>query len=87
MKTYKNTVLRYAVLFLCMVSAFSCQHFEVPEMDIIPDPPSSSLVYYLTFDQESVADSSLYAFPVVGEGILLPGESVERPCREHEINM
>ncbi len=69
MKTYKNTVLRYAVLFLCMVSAFSCQHFEVPEMDIIPDPPSSSLVYYLTFDRESVADSSLYAFPVVGEGI------------------
>lgn len=66
MKKIKNNISVQAALCLCLAGTCSCQHFEEPKMKIIPDPPTSSLIYYLPFDNESVADSSLYSFPVAG---------------------
>lgn len=69
MKIHRNIISHCAVLSLFAMGMASCQNFEEPEMTIIPDPPTSPLVYYLTFDKESVADSSLYEFPVQGKDL------------------
>ena len=71
-----NTIGRMTLPLAIAAALGSCQHFEYPEMILIPDPPSSPLAYYLTFDHESTADSSIYAFPVQAEGItFVPGVS------------
>lgn len=67
MNIYRNIILCCAALSLFAMGMASCQNFEESPMAIVPDPPYSPLVYYLTFDKESIADSSLYEFPVQGK--------------------
>ncbi|WP_337941575.1 LamG-like jellyroll fold domain-containing protein [Parabacteroides sp.] len=65
-------LLKYTGCILVGLGMFSCQDFDRPEMNIIPDPeptPYDPLKIYIPFDENKVDDKSIYEFKASAVGI------------------